>query len=185
MSKVFNMMTGGGSKVNANTRLLYAAGCVVDGSSLGTVVANATIDTTYLNPTHIATSASKVVSHAYIRFGPISFKGMSRLKARVSASTAGGTTSGKVVRVALFASQGDNSWSGSDGIIIGAFGTGEGDGVSLIESSVDLDKATLYLNVSNYQTGSYYVYCGTDTRTEDWEAARYVDIHAIAYDPIT
>jgi hypothetical protein len=179
------MISGGGSKVNANTRLLYAAGCVVDGSSLGTVVANATIDTTYLNPTHIETSSSKVVSHAYIRFGPISFKGMSRLKARVSASTAGGTTSGKVVRVALFASQGDNAWSGSDGVIIGSSSSSQGDGVSLIESSVDLDKVTLYLNVSDYQTGSYYVYCGTDTNTDPWEAARYIDIHAIAYDPIT
>lgn len=186
MSKVFNMISGGGGGTPASdTTMLYALGHVFDGSTLGTVVANATVNTTYLNPTHIQTSSAKVVSHAYIRFGPISFKGMSRLKARLSASTAGGTTSGKVVRVALFASQGDNDWSGSDGVIIGASGTSEGDGVSLITSSVDLDKATLYLDVSNYQTGSYYVYCGTDTNADAWEAARNVDIYGIDYDPIT
>lgn len=185
MSKVFNMVAGGGGSSKVDTTMLYALGHVFDGSTLGTVVANATVDTTYLNPTHIQTSSATVVSHAYIRFGPISFKGMSRLKARVSASVAGGTTSSKVVRVALFASQSDNDWAGTSGIIIGASGTSEGDGVSLITSSVDLDKATLYLDVSNYQTGSYYVYCGTDTNTGAWEAVRSVDIYGIDYDPIT
>lgn len=179
MSKVFNMMTGGGSKVD--TTMLYALGYVGNGIEAN-VATNGIATVRDLDSVYFSTVAGSA-TYAYVRLGPMSFKGMSRIQALVSAfcSFAGDR------RVALFASQDAGAWSQAPGVITGAEASSpdEGAGVSIVNSTSDLNKVKLYLDVSNYQTGSYYLYCGIDTRGGDWTYVRTGDLFGISYDPLT
>lgn len=183
MSKVFNMVTGGGGGTpTSDTTMLYALGYAGNGIEAAAFT-NGVVTVRDLDSVSFSTVAN-AATYAYIRLGPMSFNGMSRIKALVSVSNsiANGTR-----RVVLFASQANDAWSQSPGVITGAEGTSpnEENGVSIVNSSSDLNKVKLYLDVSNYQTGSYYLYCGIDTTGAAWTAVRNGELYGINYDPIT
>lgn len=186
MSKVFNMMTGGGSS-KVDTTMLYALGYSADGDVVD-VVANGAYSVNHLLPSTLSTlGSSSTASYSYVRLGPIDFKGKQRFNAVVTAATAGGTTSDRKVRVSLFASANEDARSYDANVIKGAEASSPNpaNGVSIVESSSDLTRVVLALDVSNYQTGSYYVYCGVDTKGSGWSAVRNCELYGINYDAIT
>ena len=178
MSKVFNMISGGGENKTERTGLLYGLGYEESGMPVE-YQTNGTLSHGHLFPSNMATIGG-TASYSYVRLGPMSFEGMASINAVISCSVSNGTR-----RTVLYAVNSDKtgadtcrSWNTNLLDVISVKQRSDGDLQPILEHVVAI-------NVSNLQSGEYYLYCGIDDAGESWSNPRTGQLYGINYDPIT
>lgn len=183
MSKVFNMMTGGG-KSGAESIIIWANGVErSDVKNETAIVANGPAGSntiTYLVPAQVTcastTSSSGVVQYAYLRVGLIDLTHINTIQGALTVNTNGGVGD---MYFTLFVSKSTDarSWNGAVKLKREACtdNTSDPDRVAPRGTSALRGPS---LDVSDL-SGDYYIYLGTDSNNAGWQNGRSASVYSI------